>query len=52
MNCKRCGTAILAKPQFISELAQSGITVNPNDLDDYKASGRGIGSYPRPDSPL
>jgi hypothetical protein len=44
-KCKRCDTVLLTKPQFISTLAQSGITVNPHNLDDYKASGRGIGSY-------
>jgi hypothetical protein len=44
-NCRHCGTATLAKEQFIRELAKEGVTVNPNNLDDYKASGRGFGSY-------
>ncbi len=46
MTCKRCGKAILNKVQFVQELAEHGIQVDPYNVDRFKASGVAIGSDP------
>ncbi len=46
MICRQCGKTILSKAQFIQELAERGIQVDPYNVDRFKVSGAAMGFNP------